>query len=268
MTEPAIDLLDDVWQSIIDLGASLSEDEWKRPTDLPGWSVQDNLSHIIGTERSMRGEPTPDTTLASTDHVRNPIGEMNEHWVESRRSATGAAVLDEFRALAAERLADYRAMTPEQLDAVGPTPVGPAPFREFIAVRVMDSWAHEQDMRRAVGRPGHLTGPVTALSVGRVTKAMPMIVGKRAAAPEGASVVFVVTGDEGVVVPIVIRGRAAVADAVPAEPTVELTLDAETYAVLGMGRLDPEVALADGRVTITGDDELGRRVVTSMNFMI
>jgi hypothetical protein len=27
-------------------------------------------------------------------------------------------------------------------------------------IRIFDCWVHEQDMRRATGRPGHLTGPV------------------------------------------------------------------------------------------------------------
>ena len=268
MTEPVIDLLDEVWQSILELGESLTEAEWKQPTGLPGWSVQDNLSHITGTELMMRGEPAPEVTPARTDHLHNPIGEMNELWVEARRHLPGQMVLDEFRAVAAERLAEYRAMTPSELDAVGPTPVGTAPFREFIAIRVMDSWAHEQDMRRALDRPGHVTGPVVALSIGRVTKAMPMVVGKRAGAPDGSSVVFMITGDEGCVVPVVVTGRAGIADSVPDQPTVELRMDVDTYTALGMGRVDPAAALADGQVTVEGDLDLGRSVVTSMNFMI
>ena len=141
MSEPVIDLLEDVWA--LDhrpRAEQLSEAEWKRPTDLPGWTVQDNLSHIIGTERMMRGEPAPEVTPVETAHLRNPIGEMNELWVESRRRHERAPrCWPSSEPRAAERLAEYRAMTHEQLDAVGPTPVGMAPFREFIAVRVMDS---------------------------------------------------------------------------------------------------------------------------------
>ncbi len=268
VSDPVIDCLDTVWRSIIDLGDQLSEAEWKLPTDLPGWSVQDNVSHIIGTERNMRGEPTPEVTPPRSDHVHNPTGEMNEHWVESRRSLSGAAVLDEFRTVTAERLSYYRSLTPAELDAIGPTPLGDAPFREFIAVRVMDSWTHEQDMRRAVGQPGHLEGPAVALSIGRVTRAMPMVVGRRAGAPDGSSVVFVLTGAEGGVVPVVVDGRAAVATNAPDDPTVELHLDVETYAALGMGRLDPAEALSHGRVSVVGDHELGHAVVSSMSFMI
>jgi hypothetical protein len=30
-----------VWSAIIALGATLTEREWKTPTDCPGWTVQD-----------------------------------------------------------------------------------------------------------------------------------------------------------------------------------------------------------------------------------
>jgi hypothetical protein len=133
---------------------------------------------------------------------------------------------------------------------------------------VMDSWAHEQDMRRAVGRPGHLEGPAVDLSIGRVTTTMPLVVGKRAAAPDGSCVVFSVAGPAGAVVPIVVAGRAAIADQVPAEPTVTLTMDVETYAAVAFGRWDPDAVVADGRIVITGDEALGTSVVHAMNFMI
>jgi uncharacterized protein (TIGR03083 family) len=96
MSDPTIDLLEAVWESIIAVGRQLTEVDWKRPTDLPGWTVQDNLSHIIGTERMMRGEPSPEVSPTETGHIRNSIGEVNELWVESRRGRTGAEVLAAF----------------------------------------------------------------------------------------------------------------------------------------------------------------------------
>ena len=96
-----IELLAMVWDSLIDLGADLDEAQWKTPSELPGWTVQDNLSHIIGTERMMQGDPTPDNQPARTDHIANPIGEMNEHWVEHYRHLPGAEVLEIFRRAAA-----------------------------------------------------------------------------------------------------------------------------------------------------------------------
>jgi uncharacterized protein (TIGR03083 family) len=270
--EPGIDLLEDVWTSIMELGAELDEDDWKTPSELPGWTVQDNLSHIIGTERNMRGEPVPDNDPPTSDHVRNPIGELNEHWVEHYRTRAGAEVLAEFRQLSGERLTELRALPPERFDEIGPTPVGQAPFREFIAVRIFDSWIHEQDMRRALERPGHLHGSVVDLSMGRMAKAMPFVVGKKAGAPDGASVIFVVSGDDPdatpFVVPVVVDGRAAVVDDEPDAPTVRLVMEMPAYIALGTGRWDPDTALESEQVTIVGDDALGRTVVREMSFMI
>ena len=42
------------------------------------------------------------------------------------------------------------------------------PYREFMRVRVMDSWVHEQDIRVATGRPGHDSGPAAQLSIDRL----------------------------------------------------------------------------------------------------
>ncbi len=276
MTEPLIDLLAEVWDSLIDLGSGLDEAEWKRPTALPGWTVQDNLSHIIGIERMMQGDPTPDNQPARTDHIANPVGEMNEHWVEHYRHLTGAELLEVFRHVRDRRIDELSALPPAAFDEVGPTPVGQAPFRTFVAVRIMDSWVHEQDMRRALGRPGHLRGPAADLSVERLVSAMPFVVGKQAGAPDGSSVVVRIARPaspaDGIdadsrVVAVVVGGRAALVDTPPGHPTTELDLDLATFVALTNGRQDPAAALDAGQVAVAGDVELGRRVVQRMSFM-
>ncbi len=271
-----IELLTVVWDSLIELGADLDEVQWKTPSELPGWTVQDNLSHIIGTERMMQGDPTPDNQPARTDHIANPIGEMNEHWVEHYRDLPGAEVLDIFRQLSARRLTELAALPPAAFDEIGPTPVGQAPFRVFLAVRVMDSWIHEQDMRRALNRPGHLRGPAADHSVARLVNAMPFVVGKQVGAPDGTSVVLDIARPaspadgieaDSLMVAVLVDGRAALVDAVPSEPTAELELDLATFVALTNGRWDPASALDDGRVRVSGDAELGRSVVEHLSFM-
>ncbi len=60
----------------------------RRP--LPGWSVQDNVSHIVGTEAMLSGEPGPTIEIdrEASEHVRNDIGVFNEQWVEALRGET------------------------------------------------------------------------------------------------------------------------------------------------------------------------------------
>ena len=48
---------------------------------LPGWSNADIVAHVIGTESLLAGRPVPDHDVAGRDHIRNPIGELNEKWL-------------------------------------------------------------------------------------------------------------------------------------------------------------------------------------------
>ena len=88
-----IDKLEQIWHSLSELCAGLTEAQWKTLTVLPRWTVQDNLSHLIGTERALQGLPSTEHRTTELDHTRNPIGEANEHEVDVRRSLPGADVL-------------------------------------------------------------------------------------------------------------------------------------------------------------------------------
>jgi uncharacterized protein (TIGR03083 family) len=264
-----VDKLAEVWTSIAGLCASFSEQAWKTPTDCPKWSVQDHVSHMIGTESRLLGRQAPQHTPQDMQHVKNDIGKFNEVWVDFRRSWPGAQVLAEFQDVTAERLRVLRAMSPADFSQPTQTPVGPGTVRDFMHIRIFDCWVHEQDIRRAVGRPGHLTGPVVEHSVGRIAMALPFVVGKKAQAPNGTTVVFVITGAAGRTLPIgVDGGRARVLEAPPEAPTVRLTMDIETLNCLGCGRWTPDDALASGKVQIAGDRGLGETIVRQMNFMI
>jgi uncharacterized protein (TIGR03083 family) len=160
--DEVIDTLEEEWQVLAELGDSLSAEDWDRPTACPGWSARDNLSHIIGTERLLAGEATPDVALGDTSHVRNAIGETNEAWVAARRGRPGAEVVAELREVAASRVATLRAMSEDDWNREGWTPAGTDTFGRFMQIRVMDCWVHEQDIREAVDRPGHISGRAPA----------------------------------------------------------------------------------------------------------
>jgi uncharacterized protein (TIGR03083 family) len=269
MDEPVVDLLAEEWRSLDDLCSGLTDAEWARPTDCPGWTVQDQLAHLIGTESMLAGDPAPPPPPGEAPaHVRNEMGRANEAWIAEMRGEPAAAVLERFRQVTARRLAQLRAAGPEVFDALGPSPVGNVPYREFMNVRVMDNWAHEQDIRRAVGRPGHRAGPVVDHSLARFEPAMAFVVGKKAGAPDGASVRFELGGGAGRRIDVVVReGRAVLADA-PDPPTVTLRLEAETWWCLALGRRDGPTARAAGDVAIEGDTALGARIIDELSFMI
>ena len=100
-----------------------------------------------------------------------------------RRGRPPAELLAEFREVTATRLADLRAMTDEEMAAEIDGPIGRMPYGAFMEVRAMDCWVHEQDIRRATGRPGDLDSTVAKASVDRFTSGLGYVVGKRSGAP-------------------------------------------------------------------------------------
>ena len=257
-----------VWRAIDELCSGFTEAQWKLPTDCPGWSVQDQLSHLASAESRFLERPEPDHAPSDLSHVKNDIGKRNEAMVDRRRSWPGAKVLEEFRGATEERLSYLRGLQPTDFEKEVMTPIGPGDVSEQLRIRVFDAWVHEQDMRRAVGRPGHLEGPVAEHAMGRAAMAMPFVVGKKATAPDGATVVFDVASPAGGVLPIAVEGgRAKRLDAAPSGPTITLTMDFETFMRLGCGRWDPDEALASGKVSLVGDRALGETIVRQMNFM-
>jgi uncharacterized protein (TIGR03083 family) len=276
-----IDQLRRTWASVTEVCSSLTAEEWRAPTDCPGWDVRAQVAHLVGTESTLAGRPLPPLDGPFGDHVRNDLARFNEAWIASLAAVSDADLLAAFSAITAERLAALEALDQEAWKAVGPTPIGPAPYRRFMEIRVFDSWAHEQDIRYATGHPGHQSGPAVERSVDEVVGALGFVVGKRAQAPEGSlvrfSLAFPPSGpesrDTGTApaqdVDVVVEGRARVvaADA-SATPAVTVHTDPVTFVRLGCGRVTGAAALRKGTVTLAGDTDLGERVVGSLAFTV
>lgn len=242
-----VQALADTWTSIADLGESLSEADWKRPSGCPGWTVQDNVSHLIDYESFALGRPRPDHTVGDAGHLKNDMGRMNEIGVDVRRTRTGAEVLAEFRDVTDERLARLRSVTESKLDEEAQTPIGPGTVRDLLTLRVMDSWSHEQDIRRALGRPGHEGGRAAGITVAYLGQFIG--VARRRGGVEGA-VRFVI--GEG---PTITKGEG--------DPVVTLHMDAPTFVALCGGRADAPAA----DVRVDGDAAAGERVIANMGFL-
>ena len=269
MTAREAEHLGIVWRSLDELCSSFGPDDWKTETDLPGWSVKDVVAHLAGSESFFMGRPPPDHDPGERAHVKNALGSANEVAVDFRRPRPPREVLDEFKAVAEERMLEISALTEADLQADAWTPVGPGTMRDLLATRVVDAWTHEQDIRRATERPGHLDGPVPVAVAERLMQAMPYVIGKRAAAPDGVTVTFEV-GDP----PVVTRGigveegRARPLEAIPQDPDVWIGTDIETFGCLTCGRWTPDQARTHGRIELRGDHEFGERVLNEINVML
>ncbi len=267
--ESVVGELREVWTSVAAACAELSDGQWATTTDCPGWTVKDQLSHLIGVERMLLGDPTPSAPEPMPPYVVNAFGELNEAWIDARRAVAGTDVLSEFREVTDRRIEELRTMPAARFEVIGPSPVGEVPYREFMQTRVIDSWAHEQDVRRALGRPGGRNGAGESAVLDRCERTMPYVVGKLAAPPDGTTVHFRVVGVLGRQIPIgVVDGRASVVPDTGGSPTVALTMDQDAFWRLAFGRVDPSRVLASGEVRVEGDVAVGNRVLGSMAFMI
>lgn len=264
MVDAIVDQLATEWREMRALVAPLNDTQWHTPTALPGWTVQDCVSHVTGTERMLMGDPAPTLNVAHLPHVKNPFGEIVEVWVEERRTWTPNRVLSEFDEQIARRVAQLHAISDEELDALTASPLGEMSEREWLKVRVFDSWMHEQDIRRALELPGHLAGPIVDTSLERFEGALGYVVGKKAGAPDGSIVVFAIEGEPNRTITVEVDGRAQVVPAASEEPTVMLTMPLEAFIARGGGRASADETEAS--TTIDGDEALGRRVLESLAF--
>lgn len=261
-----------VWDDIDTLMASVAAEQWRQPSPLPGWCVQDLVSHIIGTESMMAGVPTPDLGVdaATLTHVRNSIGELNECWTRHLSQEPAAAMMTRYRDITVQRRATLTALADDEWNAVTATPAGPDTYGRFMRIRTFDCWMHEHDIRQALDlapSDTDLAGAPTTQALDEIAACMGFVVGKRGKAPDGARVAIELTGPVARTIRVAVDGKAGVVDHFGGTaPTTTITMDGLQFTRLCGGRPVFDDRPAD--VAYGGDDEVGRRIVEHLDYVI
>ncbi|MFF4603761.1 maleylpyruvate isomerase family mycothiol-dependent enzyme [Streptomyces sp. NPDC001339] len=262
--QPSIDAWTHSIEAITELVTSLAEGEWNKATCLPGWSVRDVVSHVIGLECEMLGDPRPIHTLPrDLYHVRTESARRMEVQVDVRRHHTAPEMLSELEYTVIRRSRQLRNES-RQPDAVVRSPLGEERSLEFVLQqRAFDLWAHEQDLRRALDRPGNLDSPGAQVTRDLLVKVLPTVVAKRTQAPAGSAVVFDVSGALEFLrtVRIDTQGKATIDGSVSLGPTVTFALDWDVFHQLACGRVRPS-AVAE-QIKIDGDRELAEAILNN-----
>lgn len=253
-----IDAYEQTVRSTLALAGTFGDADWDRPTDCPGWTVKDQVSHLVGIEKDLLGDPPPEVEVPEFDHLRNDFGRSLERAVHARRPVPGPEVAAELADALERRLAQLPGIDPERVVRL---PEGrDGTYARLMKVRAMDCWTHEQDIRRAVGRPGNLDAPAARCFWELLSEALPIVVARRAKAAPGQTVAFRISGAlaRHVAVRVGEDGRGRWAE--PEGEVTELAMDWESYVRLTAGRAAPDAVEVDA----SGDEELAARVVAAM----
>ncbi len=258
----------DAWAVSVDetvaLLRSLDDADWDRPTDLAGWDVRAVAAHLAHLESELAGNEQQPVDVPELEHITSPMGYYTEMGPIARREWPAAEIVDELESAAAARLAELREHPPT--DGSGTptrTPGGIGwDWNTLLSNRVVDVWMHQQDIRRAVGRPGGMDSAGAEHTVAVFARSFGYAVGKRVKPAPGTRVVLDVRGLRPIHLAVEVddSGRAVAAAVAADEADAALAMDLETYVILAGGRRAPESV----EVSVTGDEELGRRVLGAM----
>jgi uncharacterized protein (TIGR03084 family) len=128
--------------------SSIGVDGWDVATPAPGWTVRDQISHLaFFDEQALLASTDPEAFLADLAAVTDADAFMNDP-LRSARSWEPDAVLEWWRKERSALLVAFREADPKQrIPWFGP-PMSPA---SFISARLMETWAHGQDIADALG---------------------------------------------------------------------------------------------------------------------
>ncbi len=259
----------DAWthsiEAISELVSPLVEGEWNRPTPCPAWSVRDVISHIIGMECEMLGDPRPIHTLPrDLFHVRrSDLARYMETQVDVRRHHTSPEMVAELEYTVIRRSRQLRNEN-RAPEALVPAPLGKQQTLEHaLRMRAFDVWVHEQDLRTALRQPGNLDSPGALVARDLLLEALPKVVAKDAGAPPNSAFVVDVHGPVEFLrtVRVDAEGRGTVDGSPSLGPLVTLALDWETYVRLACGRARPDHVAE--YVKTEGDQEIAAAILNN-----
>ena len=157
--------------------------QWSRPTPAKGWDVRDSVAHLAGSdEAAVLAVTEPDGFAERLPAVyADPVGFVRRD-VDRGRAMTPAAVLAWWRTGRSTMLAAFERLDPRRrIPWFGP-PMGPA---SFVTARLMETWAHGQDVADTLGVEREPTARLRHVAdIGVRTRGFSYVVRGRASPPE------------------------------------------------------------------------------------
>ncbi len=147
--EDVLDDLDAEWSDLHSTVAGLAGEQWDAATPAEGWSVRDQIGHLAYFDDAARmAVEDQDGFDAMVAEVVGRGGDpMAEHLVRGRSMSPGE-LLGWFEAAHGELMFVLRRLDPAARVAWFGPAMGAA---SFVSARLMETWAHGQDVADALG---------------------------------------------------------------------------------------------------------------------
>lgn len=132
--------------------ATLTDEQWLHPSRCAGWTVQDVIAHLIGTnsywamsiQSGLAGSPT--RVLAAFDPAKTP-----DLMVAPMRSLRPAEILEQFVDTNQSLFDIVESLDDAGWSTIGESPAGHVPIRLVMNHALWDSWIHERDILLPLG---------------------------------------------------------------------------------------------------------------------
>lgn len=201
---PTLHLFKVLDKMLLELLASLSPDDWHKPTVAKQWTVKDIAAHLLdGNVRA----------IATADHYQSKqlspqinsyqdlvawLNELNAVWVKAMQRASPEFLIDQLKRTGKQYI-DYL----YTLDPFAPAAFGVAWAGEdtslnwfHIAREYTEKWHHQQQIRDAVGKPGIVTPELFRPCLATFMQALPHAY-RNVSAPSDTVVRIVVATEAG-----------------------------------------------------------------------
>ena len=248
----------DQFQNLVE---SLSAEQLEVQSLCPAWNLRGVILHVVGVEHALRDWHPQSEDEAPPFKLVGPFSE--EH------GGDGPEQLGELTRRVFDRRRDnLAALASDDLDRRCMTPVGPATYGQFLDVRTFDIWVHHRDITTPLGIATDDSGPTAEATLDQIHNSLGYVVGKKIGLPEPMTIEFNITGPVTRTMRVAVDGRAKVVSELSEPPTVTVAADSLTFSQLACGRIDPENAIADGRISWSGNTEWGGRAAHNLAFTI
>jgi uncharacterized protein (TIGR03084 family) len=136
--------------------AALADDQWARPTPAEGWTIADQVSHLAYfDDAAVQSATDPDAFRDGLDAVVADVDGFTARIAAENRAKSPDELRAWFARARSELATTYATIDPRaRLPWYGPD----MSAASMVTARIMETWAHGQDVADAV----HLAHPATA----------------------------------------------------------------------------------------------------------